>query len=1033
MARKIEVQIVGDSRSLERSFGRVQAQSTGLSRAFAALGVAVGAGLVGGLVMATKSAVDFDRSMRNVNSIARLSEGRFKGLSKSVLALAKETGQAPKTLADGLYGIVSSGFKASDAIKVLRASAKAATAGMTDTETASRAVAAALNAYHLEATDARKVSDVLFQTVNKGVLTFEELAQNMGDLVPAAAPLGVSLEEVGAAIATITLQGVPAAEAATRVKNTMLSLAKPSAGLSKLLKENGFESGEAAVKATGYAGVLEMLDKATKGSVTRTAALTPEIRALMGVVGLTGKNLDTYNTNLRAMDNASQGAGATARAFAEQGKSIAFQWQKAKASLIAAAIPVGQMLFPALAKGADAVGELAQRIEANMPQIRAQFGELAAGAQEIGGALIDLGSNRQAQAALIGLGTAGLAAKKLIDAKVAIAGMATAAGTAAGPIGLVAVGLGAIAALVFLDATRVGALEQAFLNARTAALGLTAALDAQGQSHLNVRHAQTAVQTSTLALEAAQKNAASAFAQFGRGSLQHRQALNGVRSASDGLAQAKKNLETATKNEATADEQAAQKKAAHRARLAALTATANELRRGFANLEEGQKRVAAAGGVVDTSMRDMDRAMRSDNARAYAKAIGAITRALGGTKSEARDAEKATLALGVALGRLPTQREVNIIVREQRTDARRAKLGATPRAGGGFVPMMAGATRGVDSVLIHAAPGEIILNERQQNMLGGPRFLADLFGFTGNEGPAFATGGKVKKPTPKQIAEAKAKRREARRERVSSRAEARLGRSERRETVFVRGADRRQRVRERTGGTVTPKEIDGQIRDKRRQIGILRSRKRQLLADAARASRQGFPGLARQLREKAQDADSEIRDIQQDILDLRVSKRDKVAEQAALPTELPAELEEELLLAEDTEDPADDIAALRKAEAFWQQQLEKAGTAAERVPIRRELKSVRDQIKELQGGGAAAASPDTEAQLAQAKGNLSASQRALQLQSAAIGAGAFGGPAIILQSLVAPTDEMIRHAAGVVADGLGRQPHRSSSAVVPGV
>jgi len=105
--------------------------------------------------------------------------------------------------------IVSSGFKANDAIKILRVSAKAATAGLTDTATATKAINAALNAYHLQATDARKVCNVLFETVNKGVLTFEELAQNMGDLVPAAAPLGVTLEEVGAAIATIMLKASP--------------------------------------------------------------------------------------------------------------------------------------------------------------------------------------------------------------------------------------------------------------------------------------------------------------------------------------------------------------------------------------------------------------------------------------------------------------------------------------------------------------------------------------------------------------------------------------------------------------------------------------------------------------------------------------------------------------------------------------------------------------------------------------------------------------------------------------------------------
>src|SRR5262245_39768794 len=125
MARKIEVEIVGDSRSLERALGRSTASSSAFGKAMKAAGIAAGAALGVGLATAVKSAVDFDREMRNVNSIARLSEKQFQAVSKSVLGLAKDTGQAPKTLAQGLYDIVSSGFKAKQGIQVLRISAKA--------------------------------------------------------------------------------------------------------------------------------------------------------------------------------------------------------------------------------------------------------------------------------------------------------------------------------------------------------------------------------------------------------------------------------------------------------------------------------------------------------------------------------------------------------------------------------------------------------------------------------------------------------------------------------------------------------------------------------------------------------------------------------------------------------------------------------------------------------------------------------------------------------------------------------------------
>jgi TP901 family phage tail tape measure protein len=103
----------------------------------------------------------------------------------------------------------------------------------------------------------RQVSDVLFQTVNKGVLTFEELASQIGDVLPVASNLGVPLEDIGGALATITLHGVNAAEAATQLKQVLVSMLKPSDGSEEAeIHKMGFESGEAAIKQLGLEGVM---------------------------------------------------------------------------------------------------------------------------------------------------------------------------------------------------------------------------------------------------------------------------------------------------------------------------------------------------------------------------------------------------------------------------------------------------------------------------------------------------------------------------------------------------------------------------------------------------------------------------------------------------------------------------------------------------------------------------------------------------------------------------------------------------------
>lgn len=369
----VRLVFLGDVSSAVRSVRTLEGAFGGLRRTAGLVGTAVGVAVVAGFAAATKAAIGFDRSMRSVNSLARLSEKDFAALEKRVLSLARTTGQGPRVLADGLYELVSSGLKANDAISVLNASAKAATAGMTDTQTATKAVVAVLNAYHLGAGKAREVSDVLFQVVNKGVVRFEELAQQMGDLVTPAAQMGVSIKDVGGAFAALTLQGGPAAERATQVKQLLVSMLKPSESLQGAFRDLGYESAQAALKQDGFVQVIGRLSGAAKGNQATIADWFPNVRALAGFMGLAGENTKRFEDIVRSMDGATKGAGATSRAFAEQAKSISVQWDIAKASLAAAAVPIGQLLFPALVKVTNAIGSLATFTVAHMPQIRAVF------------------------------------------------------------------------------------------------------------------------------------------------------------------------------------------------------------------------------------------------------------------------------------------------------------------------------------------------------------------------------------------------------------------------------------------------------------------------------------------------------------------------------------------------------------------------------------------------------------------------------------------------------------------------------------
>lgn len=299
-----------------------------------------------------KLAIDFEKDMRNVNSIAQLSDDKLNQMSESVLEMSGRVAQTPTTLANGLYDLVSSGFEAEEALGVLEASAMAATAGLTTAEVATSSVAAVLNAYRMPADQAESVSDTLFKTVDRGVISFEQLAGTIGDVLPFASSLGIGLEDVGASIATMTKAGIGPAETMTRIKALMASMLNPSKDLKKALEEIGYESGEAAIDALGFQGTLDALVGTTSGSKAEVAELFPNIRALGGALALTGDNAAGAAEDLAGMKDS---AGATQEALEQQSQSLAYQWQEAKATAAALGIEVGNKLVPVLK---DLLGEV---------------------------------------------------------------------------------------------------------------------------------------------------------------------------------------------------------------------------------------------------------------------------------------------------------------------------------------------------------------------------------------------------------------------------------------------------------------------------------------------------------------------------------------------------------------------------------------------------------------------------------------------------------------------------------------------------
>lgn len=367
---KLQVELGLDSSGVDRGLAPAKKAFGGLGTmlkdvASTAVGFALGNAInlvarnVGQLASA---GLDFGAQMANVNSIIQVSDAQLAGLSDQVVKLAEDPriSQGPAELAAGLYNIVQSGFSASDSLGILTQASIAATAGLTSSATATNAIVSVLNAYHESADQAGAISNSLFQIVNAGVITFDQLANTIGTVLPTAASLGVSLDDLGAAYVVLTRQGISADEATTQINSVLVGLLNPTTALTDALHAYGYESGAALLKTKGFGGAMEVLNTIIGGNADVATAMFGNVRALRGILGLTTNSGKDFTAAIKEMGHAQDGAGATAKALDKQMKSASYQLQQAKKWMVIAATLGMGALSPAIIAGAKAFVYLMQ-------------------------------------------------------------------------------------------------------------------------------------------------------------------------------------------------------------------------------------------------------------------------------------------------------------------------------------------------------------------------------------------------------------------------------------------------------------------------------------------------------------------------------------------------------------------------------------------------------------------------------------------------------------------------------------------------
>ena len=313
--------------------------------------------IIGLGIAAIKASTDLNAAMANVASLGVPIE-RVEELKSSVQDVAIEVGKTTGDIAGGLYQVISAFGDSVDTVEILRINAIAAAAGLATTEDAIALTSAVTKGFGDTSADAvQKAADLAFVTVQLGQTTFPELASAMGKVVPLAATLGITQEELFASMATLTGVTGNAAEVTTQMRATYQALIKPTADM-----------------ATGLSIVAARLDDQEK---LVAGPLVSAWNKAQTQLSLSKQALFETEQAMKAVDGSTKSGAAELKKLEKQYKSQIASSDKLQKSVDDAAAALGRAIVESVGQE-EALRMLAETTGGNTNELAKMFGSVEA-------------------------------------------------------------------------------------------------------------------------------------------------------------------------------------------------------------------------------------------------------------------------------------------------------------------------------------------------------------------------------------------------------------------------------------------------------------------------------------------------------------------------------------------------------------------------------------------------------------------------------------------------------------------------------
>jgi TP901 family phage tail tape measure protein len=301
---------------------------------------------------------------------------------------------------NALYNALSAGVgiaadntvRLSETNEFLSASLKLSAGSGADAAQTLELLAKTSQIYGLSNTEAATTAAKLYGIVEEGITTFPQLTSELGSVLSVAQPIGVSMEEVGGALAALTKTMGSTAEATTGLQSLLAAIAGQGEQAQKALQEIGVRFDVNTIKSKGLINALQDLYKATGGNASALKEIIPDQLAFRTALTLSNSAAEDAKSTFESISET--GPEALDELFGRRQQSTVQQFSLIMNGFNEVLVDFGRRALPAIQPGVDLLQGLLNILQSLPDPIKNAIGAIVlaqTAISNIGGGLLSFG------------------------------------------------------------------------------------------------------------------------------------------------------------------------------------------------------------------------------------------------------------------------------------------------------------------------------------------------------------------------------------------------------------------------------------------------------------------------------------------------------------------------------------------------------------------------------------------------------------------------------------------------------------------